>query len=947
MKKPTYKRLGLGFLQHLAAMFIMVALAGILFNSYIAVDTMDGSKVYWLSPLDTEPEFEDSVVFRDLFRTAVSDITRLVVIKGQVETDGEFDSHKKIDVTQFANRKGTGNGCNVTVYYELEDLIKWGKYGIEYTNRAMSMSDFVNYFGPATSPVNFALDANGNLYFAGFYDVAFLPEIPKTSIAFQSEEAIAAQSRSSEEMEQLNAELQKYTVEQLEDMAFSYIMSETSEDISLIREEDGSLTVYFSMINGRYSTVDDEKQLTAYAGNWVDYTKLQSNLEEAITSLSANYEMYQNCNHLYLENKGNIKYVVRMMTDDGIRTYTNVSDMQDAEEIAITDYFAEYRRYLIYYPDSLEFTGNTSMTEDEIYEYLNAYEYVYPETTHIWIGVDTNYAVAGDALYNANTMFQRIVPNIGYIIAFCVIMGLLWLMLGIYLTLTAGVAYDENNERVVYMNGIDHLWTEFMLLIGVGCVYGAYRGYQLLSDVADMVYSSHSELLGASITQFYEYGSFAAYGFLVSMVAAILWYSLIRRIRSKNLWRDSFICWLLNKFSRGVRFVISHRNTAVSTLIPYNLFLLVNLVGVFYALKIKESNMISFLILVGIVIFDGVIGVLIFKNKAEHLDIVDGIRRIRDGEVEYKLDVESLHGDNREMADAVNNIGEGIRKAVRTSMKDEQMKTDLITNVSHDIKTPLTSIINYVDLLKRLKITEEPAKSYIDILDNKSQRLKQLADDLVEASKISSGNIELNFEKLNLTELINQAVGEFIDRLEEKNLTVVFDGGTVPAIIYADSRRMWRVVENLFNNVCKYAMEGTRVYLDIIVAEGNIEMSMKNISERQMNIRADDLTERFIRGDASRTTEGSGLGLFIAKSFTQVQGGSFEIQLDGDLFKVMLRFSEYVEPDEEHQSAENVENLVSDELVAAETDAEIAEEAASEPQESGKKRKGRRNKEKK
>lgn len=908
MRKPTYKRLGLGFLQHLMAMFIMVALAGILFNSYIAVDTMDGSKVYWLSPLDTEPEFEDSVVFRDLFRTAVSDITRLVVIKGQVETNGEFDSHKKIDITQFANRKGTGNGCSVTAHYELEDLIKWGKYGIEYTNRAMSMSDFVNYFGPATSPVNFALDANGNLYFAGFYDVAFLPEIPKTSIAFQSEEAIAAQSRTPEELELLEAELQNYTVEQLEDMAFSYIMSETTEDISLIREEDGSLTVYFPMINGRYSTVDDEKQLTAYAGNWVDYMKLQSNLEEAINSLSANYEMYQNCNHLYLEDKGNVKYAVRMKTDDGMRTYTNVSAIQDAEESDITDFFSEYRRYLIYYPDSLEFTGNTSMTEEEIYDYLSAYEYAYPETTHIWIGVDTNYPVVGDSLYNANAMFQRIVPNIGYIIAVCIILGLAWLMLGIYLTLSAGVAYDENNERVVYMNGIDHIWTEVMVLVGVGCAYAAYLGYQQLLAVADMVYSSHSELLGASITQLYEYGSFAAYGFSVSMVTAILWYSLIRRIRSKNLWRDSFIYWLFDKFRRGIRFVISHRNTAVSTLIPYNLFLLVNLVGVSFAMKSKENNMVSFLITIGLVLLDSVIGVLLFKNKAEHLDIVDGIRRIRDGEVEYKLEVESLHGDNREMADAVNNIGEGIRKAVRTSMKDEQMKTDLITNVSHDIKTPLTSIINYVDLLKRLKITEEPAKSYIDILDSKSQRLKQLADDLLEASKISSGNIELNFEKLNLTELLNQAVGEFIDRLEEKNLTVVFDGDKVPAIIYADSRRMWRVVENLFNNVCKYAMEGTRVYLDVVVAEGNIEFSIKNISERQMNIRADDLTERFIRGDSSRTTEGSGLGLFIAKSFTQVQGGTFEIQLDGDLFKVMLCFSEYVEPEPaEAEPAQNDE----------------------------------------
>ena len=289
-------------------------------------------------------------------------------------------------------------------------------------------------------------------------------------------------------------------------------------------------------------------------------------------------------------------------------------------------------------------------------------------------------------------------------------------------------------------------------------------------------------------------------------------------------------------------------------------------------------------------------GVLRFKQKAEQIDIVEGIRRIRDGEVDYKLDTEALHGDNREMADAVNNIGEGIRKAVSTSMKDEQMKSDLITNVSHDIKTPLTSIINYVDLLKRLKITEEPAQSYIAVLDSKSQRLKQLTDDLVEASKISSGNIVLNLEPLNLTELLNQAVGEFSDRLEEKKLQIIFDGSDQPGMIYADSRRMWRIIENLFQNICKYALEGTRVYLEMQVEGGRVVASLKNISDRPMNLKGEELSERFIRGDASRTTEGSGLGLYIAKNLTQAQHGEFQIRLDGDLFKILLDFPEYIRP---------------------------------------------------
>lgn len=242
----------------------------------------------------------------------------------------------------------------------------------------------------------------------------------------------------------------------------------------------------------------------------------------------------------------------------------------------------------------------------------------------------------------------------------------------------------------------------------------------------------------------------------------------------------------------------------------------------------------------------------------------------------------------------------------------DQIRFHLLTNVSHDIKTPLTSIINYVDLLKRLKITEEPARSYIEVLDSKSQRLKQLTDDLVEASKISSGNIVLNLEQLNLTELLNQAVGEFSDRMEEKKLQVIFDGNDVAGLIYADSRRMWRIIENLFQNICKYALEGTRVYLEMLVKDGRVIASVKNISDRPMNLKGDELSERFIRGDASRTTEGSGLGLYIAKNLTKAQHGEFQIQLDGDLFKIILDFPEYHKPEE--PATEQLKETVSKEV---------------------------------
>lgn len=892
------KRFGLGLLQQLMAMGITIAIAGILFHSFLTAASMYGTKTYRIDVFNTEKVFEDSPVYQEIFRTAVSDITKLVVIKGWLETEGEFDPDKKIDVTRFAARKGTDNGCPVTAVYALEDLIKWGKSGIEYNNRVMSMSDFLNYFGPVTASENFGLDENGQLFFKGFLS----GQAGGGKWEEALEDAEAEDSRETEENARLLKVLEGYTDEQLEDMAFSFMMAEYSEEIGVSREDDGSLNVYFPMIVCRHETVDGEKQLISYADNWVDYMKLQANLADAIATLSGGYQQYQDCNELYQEGNTNLRYMVRMMTEQGMSTYGNVSELEAAPDSAVTEYFSEYRSYLIYYPDSLEFTGNTVLSEEEIRQYIEEYAYAYPETTHIWIGVDSSYAIAGDAFYNANRAFERIVPNIGFVTALIIFQSLVWLGIFLYLTVSVGTAFDENGERIKYIGAFDRIWTEVWVLLCIAAAWGTAWGYRKLQEIIGTVYAGYPENQG-SLQLLFEYGSFAVFGFSVSLAFCLLWYSLVRRIRYRNLWKNSFLQWLLNGCIHFVRFIFRHRNSAVSTLLPYNLFLFANLAGVFCIVVFRENRTALLLTIPAIVLLDVVVGMLLFKHNGEQIEIVEGINRIRDGEVEFKLDTARLHGSNKEMADAVNNIGEGIRKAVKTSMKDEQMKTDLITNVSHDIKTPLTSIINYVDLLKRLKIEEEPAKGYIDILENKAQRLKQLTDDLVEASKISSGNIELSRERLNLAELLNQSLGEFSEKLEERRLQVIFDGGDLSADIYADSRRMWRVIENLFNNIYKYAMEGTRVYIDLTKEEKDVKLSIKNISRNRMNISPDELTERFIRGDVSRSAEGSGLGLSIAKSLTRLQGGEFSIYLDGDLFKVVISFPEY--PKEQVSKAEN------------------------------------------
>ena len=267
-----------------------------------------------------------------------------------------------------------------------------------------------------------------------------------------------------------------------------------------------------------------------------------------------------------------------------------------------------------------------------------------------------------------------------------------------------------------------------------------------------------------------------------------------------------------------------------------------------------------------------------------------GIEEIASGSVGYQIPLSELKGDYYEMAEKINNIGNGLQYAVEKSVKSERLKTDLITNVSHDIKTPLTSIINYVDLLKRENFEDPKVQGYLEILDAKSQRLKTLTEDVVEASKVSSGNITLECMDVNLVEMLNQTIGEFSEKMDAKQLRVVATLPEEPATVHVDGRRVWRILENIFNNAAKYAMPGTRVYADLKVEKESVLFSLKNVSEQPLNFSSDELTERFIRGDVSRNTEGSGLGLSIAKSLTEMQKGTFELYLDGDLFKVTICF---------------------------------------------------------
>lgn len=282
--------------------------------------------------------------------------------------------------------------------------------------------------------------------------------------------------------------------------------------------------------------------------------------------------------------------------------------------------------------------------------------------------------------------------------------------------------------------------------------------------------------------------------------------------------------------------------------------------------------------------------VMHIKDALDNRRLLEGCNRMQDGALGEKINTTRLYFDKLELAEAINSMGDGLEKAVQTSMKDERMKAELITNVSHDIKTPLTSIINYVDLLKREGITPEEQKEYLEVLDMKSQRLKQLIEDLVEVSKTSTGNVELQMTPLDFIELMNQALGEFQEKFEERKLELVVTCAEHKIQIWADGRRCYRILENLFQNVYKYAMPGTRVYVELRQEEKELLFTIKNISEAPLNIPVEELMERFVRGDAARSTGGSGLGLSIAQNLVTLQKGTFQIMLDGDLFKAEIRF---------------------------------------------------------
>ena len=385
--------------------------------------------------------------------------------------------------------------------------------------------------------------------------------------------------------------------------------------------------------------------------------------------------------------------------------------------------------------------------------------------------------------------------------------------------------------------------------------------------------------------------------FTIFIVGIIIFDTIIKRIKSKTFWKTTLVgkivIILLKPIHKFEKFMEEVRGTSKYFSNAITKFIVFVCIEVFLAFIVfilfNSSDPFIFLLLEFILVAFFIQRMV--KSIVNYDKIEKKLKEMYEGDNQTQLDKNQFLPVFNQSITYLNDISNGLENAIQDRMKSERLKTELITNVSHDIKTPLTSIINYVDLIKQENIQNEKVKEYIEILDNKSQRLKKLIEDLVEASKVSTGNVKLNLEKINIVELINQAVGEFEDKFESKGLDIVINSNENEIFIFADSRYMYRIIDNLFSNISKYALQNSRVYIDIQKIEDKVYIKMKNISKDKLNIPAEELMQRFVRGDKSRTTEGSGLGISIAQNLTEIQNGKFNLIIDGDLFKTELEFN--------------------------------------------------------
>lgn len=500
-----------------------------------------------------------------------------------------------------------------------------------------------------------------------------------------------------------------------------------------------------------------------------------------------------------------------------------------------------------------------------------------PERYHITFAIDKEYYASAQAPYrkyqdemeNRQQMLHILTYVLFYDIAAFVI---------VMLTLLYVCGNREDSDEIHYL-ALDKCHVEIELLA--------------------------EAVLYAGLVYYYDNYWTVAFGILKSVTMALvpivmIWimvqilFSLVRQLKGQQILENSFIVHILKRIGRFFETLLQSGkltiiSVAMAIVLPifYAILIFIEVyLYIWYCYDVWESFLVVFFLIFLICNWLAII-VLTYKKTREFKTIYEGVEKVKSGDIKYQIKVNGS-GMMHDLAENINSLSDGLEDAVNEMMKSERLKTELISNVSHDIKTPLTSIITYVDLLKKEEVQPEKALEYIDVLDRKSQRLKYLIEDLFEAAKASSGDMSMELVTLDAGSLVNQGIGEFTEKFEKSNLLVKNNVETERYFVKADSRLLWRIFENILSNVSKYALPESRVYIDAAEQKDTIILTVKNISAYELNISADELMERFTRGDKSRNTEGSGLGLNIAESLAKLQYGDFHVEIDGDLFKSVL-----------------------------------------------------------
>ncbi|MCQ2508528.1 MAG: HAMP domain-containing histidine kinase [Dorea sp.] len=691
---------------------------------------------------------------------------------------------------------------------------------------------------------------------------------------------------------------------------FQFIITSSRSDI---RTEDLLLGLYdqnyinetMLSLEGDFKGIQDKKGKLLYVDCWsydgimidelyppVDYDSLMDlvnqedcwsgNLSRAYDLLEcalfamqetqADFEMFSS---FYTRENSNIYYLLADAENQTI--YSNNPEWNSYKEeykylTGITHSDAS-NKYVIYDKNGMKETNITSISENAGFQLPPV------SGKTLAIVVDTNYPVV-DTFSNFHTFYDVYRPLTLYMFYGGIACAILFLICLVLLTIGCG---RNVLDQEIHLQRWDHWFTEIsaagVFLIWLLVAGVTYSGLEMGTNLYNIIYHDRMRYmmleadndLPLYLTVYALLGVFTMVMFLTGYL------SLVRRIKAKTLWKDS----ILKRLFAWCRKL--YQNLGI-------LWKLILVTGIYVGLLLlgfaDPYSPLPLLPCLGVI----VIFAYLMKFCIGQKKLLQEIQIIAGGEVDHQIDTNSLTSMQKDQADAINHIREGLSIAIEKNLKSERMKTELITNVSHDLKTPLTSIINYVDLLKKENLDNENAVRYLEVLDQKSQQLKKLTEDVIEASKASSGAIILEKMKLDVVELLTQCSGEFAEKFYAKHLVLIENYPESPVLIYADGRRLWRTISNLYSNVSKYALTGSRVYANLETYGGKMVFTLKNISQNELNISADELTERFIRGDISRTTEGSGLGLSIAKSLTEIQGGTFDLYLDGDLFKVTITF---------------------------------------------------------